>query len=69
MPIYDFHCPQCDTVVELLVRFSDTPACPSCGHPQIERRIGLTAPPSVSAALAKVWRARAAREGHMSNFE
>ncbi|AJP74531.1 FmdB family zinc ribbon protein [Sphingomonas hengshuiensis] len=69
MPIYDFHCPKCDGIVELLVRFSDTPGCPACGHAQLERLVGVTAPPGKSAALAKAWRARAGREGHLSNFE
>ncbi|CAN5242943.1 hypothetical protein BH10PSE15_BH10PSE15_00470 [soil metagenome] len=69
MPIYDFHCPKCDTVVELLVRFSDTPACPACGHEQIDRLVAATAAPGKSAAMVKAGRAMAARAGHLSNFK
>jgi len=69
MPIYDFHCPKCDTVVELLVRFSDNPGCPTCANSQLDRLAAVTAPPGKSAAKAKAWRAQAAREGHLSNFQ
>lgn len=68
MPIYDFQCPTCDTVVELLVRHSDMPTCSTCGG-KIDRLVGMTAPPGKSAALKKAWRAQAAREGHLSNFK
>jgi putative FmdB family regulatory protein len=67
MPLYDFHCPHCDTQTELLVRASDTPACAACGT-LLERLVGLTAPQLCSKGIAKAARAQAAREGHLSNF-
>ncbi len=32
MPIYDYKCPDCGNIVEVLIRTSDSspPACPSC---------------------------------------
>ena len=68
MPIYDFHCPKCDTVTELMVRYSDTPACPSCGSMKMDRLVSAIAPAGKSAEIRKSWRARAAREGHTCNF-
>jgi len=44
MPIYEFECTACTTVFDRLQKLSDPdPAeCPSCGRPQVRRR--LTAP-------------------------
>jgi len=68
VPLYNFHCPDCDKDTELLVGASETPVCPSCGSQKLERMIGRIAPDGKLAAAAKVWRAQAAREGHASNF-
>lgn len=31
MPLYEFQCEPCRSVVELLVRRDESPACPQCG--------------------------------------
>ena len=67
MPLYDFHCPQCDTNVELLARHADQPACAACGTP-LERLVTGIAPIGKSREIAKSMRASAARAGHTSNF-
>lgn len=68
MPLFDFHCPQCDKTSELIVRFSDKPLCPECGAADMVRLLSGTAPPGKSAGIAKACRAEAARQGHLSNF-
>jgi putative FmdB family regulatory protein len=68
MPLYDFHCPTCDKNVELLVRFDATPPCPSCGSDEMRRLVSGTRAPGKSGEIIKAGRARAAREGHLSNF-
>jgi putative FmdB family regulatory protein len=68
MPLYSFHCPQCDKDAELLVGFSDKPKCPSCGARWMQRLVSRVAAPGTSAGLVKSARARAAREGHFSNY-
>lgn len=39
MPIYDYRCPDCGRVVELLLRTSTSspPACPSCEGTQLKK--------------------------------
>lgn len=68
MPLYSYHCSKCDKDVELLIGSSDVPACPTCGSEDMERLVSRTAPEGKSRSLAKSARARAAREGHLSNF-
>ncbi len=68
MPLYDFHCPDCDQNSELLARFENTPPCPHCGSTHLQRLVSGTSPPGTSKDLIKAGRARAAREGHLSNF-
>ena len=68
MPLYDFHCTDCDADFELLMKASDTPACPKCGSTAVEKCVSLTAPQGKLKAIAKAARAQAAREGHLSNF-
>ncbi len=68
MPLYSYHCAGCDKEFELLVNFSDTPDCPTCGGNNLERLISITAPEGKSRSLAKSARAQAARAGHLSNF-
>jgi putative FmdB family regulatory protein len=68
MPLYDFHCAVCDKTSELLVRFDDKPSCPHCGSGAMVRAVSGTSPPGISKGLIKAGRARAAREGHLSNF-
>ncbi|QRG09756.1 zinc ribbon domain-containing protein [Xanthobacter dioxanivorans] len=68
MPLYNYHCPDCDKDSEMLVGVSETPACPSCGSLRLEQLVSRIAPEGKLKAAAKVWRAQAAREGHASNF-
>ena len=68
MPLYSFHCAECDGDFEMLMRFDDVAVCPSCGGGKMERLASRVAPELKSDAIKKSWRARAAREGDLSNF-
>jgi putative FmdB family regulatory protein len=68
MPLYGFHCATCDKDVELLMRFDDVAVCPTCGGKDMARLASRVAPELKSDAIKKSWRARAAREGDLSNF-
>ncbi len=68
MPLYSYHCAKCDKDVELLISFSETPACPTCGSLDLARLVSHTAPEGKSRRLVKSARAQAAREGHLSNY-
>ena len=68
MPLYDFHCAACDATSELLIRFDAQPDCPHCGSSAMTRAVSGTVAPGTSKGLIKAGRARAAREGHLSNF-
>lgn len=68
MPLYEYHCPACDAHFELLVRSSTVPACPQCGSTTLTKCISAPQAPGKSAGIIKRARARAAAEGHLSNF-
>ncbi len=68
MPLYSYHCAKCDKDFELLIGVSDTAACPTCKSKKLTRLMSRVAPPGKSNALRKAARARAAREGDLSNF-
>lgn len=68
MPIYEYHCPACDKHFELLVRSSTIPACPQCGVTALDKCVSAPQAPGKSAGIIKRARARAAAEGHMSNY-
>ncbi len=68
VPLYNFHCPDCDNEFELLISASDTPVCPSCGSTRAEQMVSRIAPDQKLKAVAKAWRAQATKEGHTSNF-
>lgn len=68
MPLYSYHCADCDKDMELLIRPSDTPACPACSGQNLDRLVSRTAPDGKSRDLIKSARAQAAREGHFSNY-
>lgn len=68
MPLYSFHCAECDKDSELLMGFNDVAVCPSCGSEKMQRLLSFVAPELKSDAMRKSWRARAAREGDTSNF-
>ncbi|HOB46134.1 MAG TPA: zinc ribbon domain-containing protein [Zoogloea sp.] len=69
MPIYDFHCLGCDRIFERIVRSDVLPACPYCASEQVEKLVSKPAAPGKSAAIMASARQRAAREGHLSNWE
>ena len=68
MPLYSFHCAECDKDSELLMGFDDPALCPACGSQKMERLASRVAPDFKLKAKAKIWRAAAEREGHTSNF-
>jgi putative FmdB family regulatory protein len=68
MPLYDFRCPRCDAVTEMLVDVSSKPSCPSCGGGELEKLLSPFATIGRGAALMATARAAAAREGHFSNY-
>jgi putative FmdB family regulatory protein len=68
MPLYSYHCAECDKDVEVLIGSSDTPVCPTCASQDMERLVSRTAPEGKSRSLVKSARAQAAREGHLSHF-
>ncbi len=68
MPLYSYHCSKCDKDLELLVRSSDTPACPACGNTEIAQQVSFVAPEGKSRSFLRGARDQAAREGHLSNF-
>lgn len=52
MPIYEYHCQDCKSEFELLIRSTEQPDCPDCGNKQIEKKISLVASPvSESSSL------------------
>jgi putative FmdB family regulatory protein len=68
MPLYSFHCSACDTDSELLIRSEETAVCPACGSENMERLPSWLAPELKMEKIRKAGRARAAREGDLSNF-
>jgi putative FmdB family regulatory protein len=43
MPLFDFHCDDCDIEVELLVRGSEQPECPECHGHNLQKQLGAPA--------------------------
>jgi len=44
MPIYEYHCPQCGTKFEKLIRSSFSAAdvrCPTCGYEDVKRTVSM----------------------------
>lgn len=68
MPLFDFHCSQCDKTFELLIRGEAPAACPSCGSTALAKLVSKPAAPGNSRELVKAGRAQAKREGHFSNY-
>jgi putative FmdB family regulatory protein len=69
MPLYDFHCTDCDRTFELLVRLSDTPTCPECQGQNLQKQVSRPAAPGQTAGILAKARSQAAREGHFSNYK
>lgn len=45
MPIFDYHCHDCDAQFEVLARYGDRMTCSACGSSRVERLLSLPAPP------------------------
>ena len=46
MPLYEYHCINCEEEFERIVRFSEadlTPACPFCGKKDTRKKISIAA--------------------------
>lgn len=65
MPIFEYTCRGCAHQFEALVRKGDTPACPACASPDLEKMVSGAAIKSDSThALAlKAARRRDAKQG------
>ena len=46
MPIYGYDCNECGHEFEMLVRSSETPACPLCGSADLTKQLSLIAQPA-----------------------
>lgn len=68
MPLYSYHCADCDKDVEMLVGMNDKAVCPSCGSEKMQQLMSRIAPDMKTPGIIKANRAVAAREGHLSNF-
>ena len=68
MPLYSYHCADCDNEVEMLVGMNDKAVCPSCGSEKMQQLMSRIAPDMKTPGIIKANRAAAAREGHLSNF-
>jgi putative FmdB family regulatory protein len=68
MPLYSYQCKSCSNEFELLVGPSDTPTCPKCQSTALDRLLGVTAPTGKLMGKIREGRARAAKEGHFSNY-
>lgn len=43
MPLYEYNCSSCESQFELLVRGSESPACPQCGSSKLEKLLSVPA--------------------------
>ncbi|MFG1300417.1 zinc ribbon domain-containing protein [Xanthobacter sp. V3C-3] len=68
MPLYSYHCSDCDNAFEILVGSSETPVCPACGSDKLDQLMSRIAPDQKMKSFLKAARAQAGREGHLSNF-
>ena len=46
MPLYEFHCLDCDRDAELLVKGAEEPVCPACGSAKLSRLLSIVAAPA-----------------------
>ncbi|MDY6877263.1 MAG: zinc ribbon domain-containing protein [Chloroflexota bacterium] len=51
MPIYEYHCRDCNVTFEVLVRSSTTVICPHCGSSSLDKL--LSAPITLSGQTAR----------------
>ncbi len=43
MPLFDYHCTDCDTEFETLVMGAEQPACPHCGSAALDKLLARVA--------------------------
>ena len=58
MPIYEFECKDCGEIFELLVRGSQSAACPACQSEKLEQQISTFAVSSDATRRANIKGAR-----------
>lgn len=68
MPIFEYHCTNCNQSCELLIRGETVPTCPHCQSQQLSRLMSAPAAPGKSSGIIQSARQQAAREGHFSNY-
>lgn len=68
MPLFDYHCPQCQANFELLVRASTVPTCPHCASTTLEKRVSRIAPAGTIEAIRLSNRRAADAQGHFNNY-
>jgi putative FmdB family regulatory protein len=68
MPLFDFECPHCGEIQELLILGADSPVCRKCGSAELQKLTSLPAAVGKSAGLLNRARERAAARGHLSNY-
>lgn len=50
MPLFEYHCPDCDNRFEALIRFEDSADCPGCGSKKPNRLLSAPAAPIISGS-------------------
>ncbi len=68
MPIYDYHCLDCNAIFDKLVMSSTMVSCPECKSEKLEKLVSKPAPRSLTPEIVSSARAQAAKEGHFSNY-
>lgn len=68
MPLYEYQCKKCSGSFELLITAGAKPRCLHCGSRSLRQLISAPAAPGKSTAIVARGRARAAKEGHLSNY-
>jgi putative FmdB family regulatory protein len=68
MPIFDYHCPSCNSRFELLVRSNATPQCPQCESTALEKCLSRIAPAGKIEAIRMAHRRVAAAQGHFDHY-
>ncbi len=51
MPLYEYHCKECNRESELLVKDLDTkPECPQCGSKRLEKLLSVIGSPVIGSS-------------------
>lgn len=68
MPLFDYHCTQCQADFELLVRASTVPTCPHCGSTALDKCVSRIAPAGKIEAIRLSNRRAADAAGHFNQY-